>query len=528
IHRARIGVGRRPSLPTHTALVVQREPTSTLEALKRVGWSAEHVTRLGDALEALGQQEFTAVVTETDLPDAHGRDVVSTLAVMAPRTPVVVAGDSDWEGAMGHIADPGDPRLLLRTLDDAIARKRSERRLARPAPTERSTGLATRATFLDRVDTTVRGSLARGHLAAVLVVVVEGEAEAVADHLKSHLRVGDEIGRLGRDELGVVLGDLRSAEEAGVVAARIRDQLAGLEADVTLGLAVARDPGSTEELLRRASAARYAEATAGGVPVWHEPLDPAKDLVLSALERGELRFHYQGQYRQERLVCLEALLRWHHPRLGVLTPGAFLPRIEGTEAMTTIGRRTLDWTLADLARLRALGAADVRMAFNMTPRQLEDATLVERVSRTLARHGLCGEALEIEITEHVLTHDSQHLLRTLGGLRDAGVRIALDDFGAGYSALTYLTHLPLDVLKLDGSLVEGLGTPSGRVVVETVVGLGHRLGLEVVAECVETDEQRDMLATMGVDRLQGYLLGRPEPIDSWVTAAHEELEAVAG
>ncbi len=247
--------------------------------------------------------------------------------------------------------------------------------------------------------------------------------------------------------------------------------------------------------------------------------------VFAALERGELFFHYQGQFTGdgEEAEVVEALLRWEHPRRGLLRPGAFLDAVE--PSMGRLGVVLLRMALADLGRMREAGVG-ARLAVNVAPCQLTDPRFADQVARALDEAGLEGADLEVEITERSLVRDTSTVALNLAALRARGVRIAIDDFGAGYSTLSYLARFHVDTLKLDGCLVRGMGCRRGQVVVRAIVELAHELGIEVVAEFVETERQRDRLCAIGVDRLQGHLFGEPAPLQRWLGAPPAGLRAV--
>lgn len=573
VHETRAGLQSRERQVYSCLLVEDHEPDAFLarRMLDRIGWSTTSARTLDEALELLAEHAFDVALTDLGLPDARGLDAVTMLARLAPDLAIVVLSGTEDPALQAEILREGaqdllvkgdfGERVLQRTLVSAMDRRKNERRLHDLAHTDPLTNVANRRAFLENIDRAISASAGSGRFVALAMVdldhfrsindtyghhVGDRVLKALAERLQESVRLGDDVGRLGGDEFGILIGHLKSGSEAVAIADRLREvvqhpiQVEELELTITasLGLVLAAEAGvDAERLVERADKAMYAVKKDGrnAVALWENEktrmtADLGPDAVLAALERRELGFHYQGQFSQGRVTCIEALLRWEHPRLGVLAPGAFLPGIETTEVMTIIGRRSIDWALQDIARIRREGMPHVRLAFNMTPRQLSDPTLVDRIRNGLARQRLDGDALEIEITETVLMDQNQHLARNMAMLRSHGVRIAIDDFGAGYSSLSYLGQFPVDVLKLDGALIQGMDSRAGRIVVQSVIELGHRLGMEVVAEFVETEEQREELQKLGADRLQGYLLGRPMPADDWVMLVELEqaVAAVAG
>jgi EAL domain-containing protein (putative c-di-GMP-specific phosphodiesterase class I) len=234
-----------------------------------------------------------------------------------------------------------------------------------------------------------------------------------------------------------------------------------------------------------------------------------QDLAL-AIAHDELSLHYQPicDARTRVVVGQEALLRWTHPVRGAIEPAEFIPLAEGSGEIAAIGRWALDHALAEAA------AWDQpwRVAVNLSPVQFRQADLLEMVRATLVRHQLPGHRLELELTEGVLIDDTSRALTVLRALKQLGVTIALDDFGTGYSNLTYLRVLPIDRIKIDKSFVHDLGiSPQVDAIVRAVIGIGQALGLEVIAEGVETEAQLAFLQAHGCAQVQGFLLGQPSP-----------------
>jgi EAL domain-containing protein (putative c-di-GMP-specific phosphodiesterase class I) len=235
-----------------------------------------------------------------------------------------------------------------------------------------------------------------------------------------------------------------------------------------------------------------------------------------ALERGELRMHYQPIVRLEdgMITGFEALLRWEHPERGLVRPDEFVGLAEETGLVVPIGvwaleescRQTVEWHNA---------GCNVTISVNLSPRQLAEPSLPDDVARVLRETGIRPDTVWLEITENTLMRDAESMARSLAALRALGVHLAVDDFGTGYSSMTYLKRFPVDALKVDRSFVDGLGRePEDTAICTAVVSLAHALGLRAVAEGVETPEQLAELRTLGCELAQGYLFGKPEPAEA--------------
>jgi diguanylate cyclase len=346
------------------------------------------------------------------------------------------------------------------------------------------------------------------------------------------------VARLGGDEFGVLSERATDETAALAVAERLRSAIAlpceiagvSLEVQGSIGIALAPEHGTTrDELLRRADIAMYAAKRIGAPQVFSPGLDDNSPLRLAmtgelrrAIEGCELVVLYQPQVdlREGIVRGAEALVRWRHPTRGFLAPEAFLAAAEQGGLMRNLTRYVLNESLLQLRAWRSTGM-EIDLAVNVSARDLADARFPDEVAHALAAHGVEPSWLELEVTESVLLSDRVRTSRMLERLVEQGVRIAIDDFGVGYSSLGQLKTLPAQVLKIDRSFVSSMESDqSDAAIVASTIELAHRLGLEVIAEGVETPAHLSRLRAAGCDIGQGHLLGRPLPGDQIVSTAH--------
>lgn len=431
---------------------------------------------------------------------------------------------------------------------DITLRKRTENSLLRDAVQDPLTGLPNRAVLLDRLGRCqARAARRKGYHYALLYVDTDdfktvnqslgpqaGDLllRELARRLEACLRPGDTVGRLGGDEFAVILDDLGGSRDATLVADRILEsvqkpmQVLGRPVHLTLSIGIAlSDDGASApaEMLRDAEMAMV-HAKAAGRSRWllFEPgmLQAAVtrlDLVSGlrrALDEGQFRLHYQPilSLRDGRLCGVEGLARWEHPERGLILPGEFIHAAEESGLILPLGRLVIREGLRQLREWIDAGAPpEFSLSLNLSPRQLEDPELLPTLQTALERERVPGSSLQLEITENVFMGNRQGVTQTLEQLGKLGVRIAIDDFGTGYSSLSYLHQFPAQALKIDRSFIARMdGLPENEAVTSAVVTLGHKLGLKVVAEGIETELQVSRLRAMGCDEAQGFLFSRPK------------------
>ncbi len=430
---------------------------------------------------------------------------------------------------------------------DITERKRAEDRLLQLANYDNLTSLPNRTLFRDRLTHAL--ARARRQKAQVAVLFLDLDRfklindslghhagdellKAVANRLLSNARKGDTVARLGGDEFTVILEELAQPEDATTVARKILDvmnrpfHIDGHEMYVTTSVGIAiypQDGADIDELLKNADTAMYRAKEQGRNNYRFYTADMnakaveyliMENRIRHALQRNEFILYYQPQvdlHRRE-IIGLEALIRWHHPDLGLLYPNQFLPLAEDTGFITAIGDWVLHKACQQAAQWQRAGLPPMRIAVNLSPLQFTQPTLIESVTAALRNSGLDPQNLELEITENFLVDNVDNAIVTLRKLHELGVQLAVDDFGTGYSSLSYLKKFPLNSLKIDRSFVRDISNGEGdAAIAEAIVALGQTLRLRVMAEGVETEEQLYFLRTRGCDQAQGFLIGEPLP-----------------
>jgi diguanylate cyclase (GGDEF)-like protein/PAS domain S-box-containing protein len=451
----------------------------------------------------------------------------------------------------------GDPTVggLVLTLRDVTERRQLENELTHRAFHDALTGLANRILFQERV-THALSVRQRGHGGQVAVLFIDlddfkvindtmghGVGDellvAVAQRLSGALRGHDTAARLGGDEFAALIEDVTDPAEIDTIAERVVRALAEpflvgpdgavVNTAASVGIATTDDADNASDLLRQADLALYV-AKADGKGLWRryrpefhaamkERMEIRSDLE-KAVQDNSFEVHYQPIVDLETGTAagFEALIRWRHPTRGLVSPGTFIEIAEETGLILPIGAWVLEEALASAARWQCLDTQRNApyVSVNVSVRQFREPGFVERVRAALTRTGAPAGSVLLEITESLLLRSDDTIFEDLTALRRLGVRIAIDDFGTGYSSLSYLRQFPIDVLKIDKSFIDDIGSPQQRALVDAIVRLAETLNLKVIAEGVETEAQREVLARMGCPHGQGYLFSRPLPLSEAV------------
>ena len=526
-----------------------------------------HVRTLKDAL--LSTEELTpdVILADLNLPDSRGTHTVASLQTAYPDIPLVIV--SAWEdeaislrsvkaGAQdylvkGHI----DGANLHRVIRYAIERKRTELELVRLAQFDQLTGLPNRTLLRERVNRALARAMRSGSGVATLILDMDRFKEIndmlghevgdkllieAAKRIRGNVRDQDTVARLGGDEFAVVLEDVHEAKEVLPVIERIVNSLRqvtnvdGHEVNTSSSIGIAMYPengNNLSELLRAADLAMYQAKSAGRAcyqffaDAMQEEAQSRRALewaLRRAVEANEFQLFYQPQIclRTGGVIGVEALIRWMHPTRGLLTPYHFIGALEEFGLINEVGEWVLQTACEQIRHWHTMELQPLRMSVNVSAQQFEDPLLIDKVRSALAETKLSPEFLELELTESCLMSDPAQAGALLRDIRDVGVRIAIDDFGTGYSSLTYLNEFPLNALKIDKSFVQSVeSNDRGGPISNMIIGLGQNLGLEVIAEGVETEGQLQYMQEHGCDIAQGYLYARPEaPADltPWLQA----------
>jgi diguanylate cyclase (GGDEF)-like protein len=526
-------------------------------------WSDDHkfigedASRHGDVREALAGNTEAHVEDDADELDADGRFFEVYVPIRGgvfesymSYEPTARAITSDTRSLL--VALIGGLLLLWAGLFRTVAR--ASRRLRHQATHDTLTGLSNRAELHEHGARALANANRDGSLAALMLIDLDRFKEVndtmgheqgdrllvdVAERLRQLLRGDDILARLGGDEFAV-LAVLPHRGAVGEVATRLHRALAlpfdvggvAIELGASIGIALQPDHGEdVSTLLRHADVAMYEAKRAGShIETYSTERDPysAERLKLlgqlrHALDHDELVLHFQPKVALSSgsVIGVEALVRWEHPERGLLGPHEFLGLAERTGLIGDITRWVLDAAMRQCAAWRHSGV-ELPVAVNLAAANIVDTTLPESVAHILQRWEVPGRLLECEISEDTVMGDPRRAGDVLERLRALGVRLSLDDFGTGHSSLSYLKRLPLDEVKIDRSFVIGMADdPSDAAIVRSTIDLARHLGLEVVAEGVETTEVLDVLAALQCDVAQGFLLSRPLPaaeFDGWLAA----------
>ena len=430
---------------------------------------------------------------------------------------------------------------------DLTNRKEIEKRVLFLSQFDTLTALPNRAHFHNELEQCLRAEKGRHSRLAVITLdldrfklINDSLGHAAGDRilveagsrLKSSITSGDKLCRLGGDEFAIILSHIESNSDAAAIAVICQSRLRkaihidGHEIHLSASIGISffpDDADSVEGLIGCADSAMYAAIEQGGntfrffqqeMNIRSSERMRTESMLHHALERGELSVFFQPlvNARSGRIAGAEALLRWHSPELGAVSPGIFIPLLEETQLIRAVGKWVLRKACMENKRWRQRTGSDFFVAVNLSAVQLADDNLLRDIRQILDETGCDPRYLEIELTESSIMHDSELGIRTLNLIKDLGIRLSIDDFGTGYSSLSYLNQFPLDTLKIDRSFV--MNAPedeNAQAIIKAIVAMGHTLNFEIIAEGVENIEQLSLLRDNAADILQGYYFSRPLP-----------------
>jgi EAL domain-containing protein (putative c-di-GMP-specific phosphodiesterase class I)/GGDEF domain-containing protein/CheY-like chemotaxis protein len=555
-------------VPAVKVLLVEDSPADALLFRETLGredahgrtWDIAHVSSLDDARRSLRDEAFDVAVLDLDLPGTAGLDTLDALAASVDQTPIVVLSGLGDEHVAMHAVRRGAQDYLVKgtctgpaladALTGAIAREWAESELAHLDSFHPQTGLPRRGLLERRVGAALGRANLAGASLPLLHVELDGLEAIAAVHgapvadalrgaatrrLSARLTRGDTLGHPGEHGLAVVAESVRQGAQAATLATRLLDAVAcPFTVDgqrfvtggrVGIGLLPADGSAPAEALANaRAAALRAEPGTFAFCDAEMTELTYRRHALLAdlptAIRAGELVLHFQPIVSPEtgEVSSVEALLRWQHPQLGLISPGEFIPLAEDSDLIVELGEWALRAACWQLRAWDRAGMAPIGMAVNVSPRQFASPNLVPTVEQALSACGIAAERLELEVTESTLA-DPDRTMGTLSALGRLGVRVAIDDFGTGYASLAYLRKFRAEgdlvhTIKIDRSFVADLGEDEhAGGIVTAILGLARGLDLRTVGEGVETERQAGFLREQGCDDLQGFRICRPLPTD---------------
>ncbi|MFS8607451.1 MAG: EAL domain-containing protein [Gammaproteobacteria bacterium] len=526
--------------------------------LAQAGGRTVDLTRIDTiaaATEALAQGQFDVVLLDLHLPDATGSECVERIQQAQPEVPIVVLsgqGDEDYaieilhRGVQDYLVKwEGGGRIILRSIRYAIERKRSEIKLNYLARYDSLTGIPNRQYLCDQLERAVtRAQRARKKVGLLFLDLDRFKSVndtlghqlgdrllcAVVERLKASIRAGDLLARLGGDEFAVLLEDVAGPLEVEAVARALLAcftepfDVGPRQLSVTASIGVTLYPVDTQDplaLLNNADIAMY-QAKESGRNTFRFFTQSMQEEILryhrvesdlkKAIADGQFRLVYQPQFglHDRRVHAVEALIRWNHPERGLLWPDEFIAVAEESGYIVPIGLWTLEEVCRQLKEWERLRLPLPRVAVNVAAIHFHQPAFRRQVQQTLLRYGIDPSLIELELTERSLMEDTDAVQTCLRGLKETGVRLAIDDFGTGYSCLSYLRRFPIDVLKIDRSFVSDLDSNGDdQAICGTILSIAQQLGLDSVAEGIETEGQLEYLTRHGCRYGQGFLFSPP-------------------
>lgn len=562
--------------PPARILIVDDEPQirSVLHELLSEDHRCVEAASAEESLELLRGEQFDLILTDIVMGEMSGLEMVPQVRQIAPDAVVIMisaeqkignAIEAMRAGAFDYITKPFDLQQVKMAVERALgyrALREAKRRyeadleeLVRRRTAELDhvslhdavTGLSNRALFEDHLNRALASAQSGRHPLALILCDLDRFKQIndtlgyqsgdcllrnVAERLSACAREDDVMARIGGDEFASLVIRMNSPEDAVEIVRQIQEalkppfELDGHELFVTASVGISLYPNDGQDsqtLLKNATAALYRAQRQGGDGYQFYTADmnekalrrlTLENRLRRAVEREELVVFYQPKIdiHANRIVGMEALVRWQSPELGLVSPAEFIPLAEDSGLIVPVGEWVLRAACAQNRLWQDVGLSRLRVAVNISARQFQQQNLSVKISQILDETGLDPHCLELELTESSIMQSADSATRTLGELRETGIEISIDDFGTGYSSLGYLKRLPVDTLKIDQSFVREMTTePDSAAIVQAIITLAHNLRLKVIAEGVETEEQLRFLHLLRCDQAQGYLLASLYP-----------------
>ena len=540
-----------------------------------IAFSVSQVTTLSDIKTVTQAQNIDIILLDLNLADTQGIETIVTAHMTIPELPIIILANEENDdlsvttvqaGAQDYLLKPKlDAQNLIRSIRYALERNRLTLTLNELnkqqqylATHDILTGLPNRELLYDRISQSLAFSHRYQQLFAVLFIDLDnfkmindslghdfGDEilRMTAERLSRCIRSTDTIARLGGDEFTILLNQLNHIEATTTIAQNILQIFyrpfvlhhQEIYMTASIGISIYPDDGhDTKTLLKNADAAMYNAKEKGknNFQYYKAELQASsyKQLTLAnslhrALEHQEFMLHFQPQFNtyNGKVIGVEALLRWQHPKLGFISPIDFIPVAEETGLIVPIGKWVLYQACIQYLTWQKQGLAPDHIAVNLSIRQFETPKLTNTIMDILNRTGLSPEHLDLEITESIIMKNPEDVTKTLLELKNIGIHISIDDFGTGYSSLNYLKHLPADTLKIDRSFVHNLSQDeSNAKIVNAIIALANSLNMDVIAEGVETESEKKALTKHGCFQMQGYLFCHPLSVDDTTHFLHSK------
>lgn len=524
-----------------------------------------------DAQSLLESSSFDVIISDLNLPDAQGLEIIEFLTDHYPNIPVVIlSGANDQtliEKALSRgaqdflIKGQGDGHLIARAIRYAIERKETDLGMTYLSQYDTLTGLANRGMFKERLKQALARSERNHDMVALLYIDLDRFKNVneclgqdvgdkllgqVADRLKKCVREVDAISRLSSDEFAIVVEDITRVADVSHIANKIRktisDSFQLKSHDVYIGSSIGismspTDSKDTEQLISKAERAMFLAKEKGGDLFQFYTNDmnrsnmemlEMESMLRTAVSNDEFTVLFQPKINMlnGEVIGAEALLRWNNPKLGMVSPVKFIPLAEKIGLIEPIGEWVIETVCKALSKSQEEGIDIVPVAVNLSARQFQQANIALTIFRNLIKFDLSPRFLEIEITESMLMHDLDKTIDMINTLKQKGIKVSIDDFGTGYSSLCYLQKFNIDTLKIDRSFVMDIGKQGeDNAIVDAIIALGKSLKLEVIAEGVETEEQINYLTQRHCYQAQGFFYSKPISIDDFNQLLIEQNQA---